>query len=316
MSPARCSICPKFSRCSVTEHRAHDCGCAACGTRTRAAFPEGVTAPAQYDKRIGAFVVTGLRLVRALPGSRCQLFRGTSDSSSWSTGKSPIWQPWCRMPPRGRRRGGVPGSPSAVVPGAHETSVRDQLDKVGVTMSLPTGTNGGAGVELTRHRPGARPIALCLPAGLGRHSGSDNVLSCSQAACPSNCGWSCGLDAGQAQRVDPDRLGHPAGDPADGHRRVSADLLRGPHYTLGETVTTLAYLNRYIVTSDYGPLIAPRTPGYAGCCARLPPWGNYRQCSRPTLSRKRQSKPENRRSAVRGTCSTIRSARCPRSPKG
>ena len=38
---------------------------------------------------------------------------------------------------------------------------------------------------------------------------------------------------------------------------VSADLLRGPHYTLGETVTTLAYLNRYIVTSDYGPFIAP-----------------------------------------------------------
>ena len=28
----------------VTEHRAHDCRCAACGTQTRAAFPEGVTA--------------------------------------------------------------------------------------------------------------------------------------------------------------------------------------------------------------------------------------------------------------------------------
>jgi transposase len=41
----------------VTEHRAHDCRCAACGTQTRAAFPEGVTAPVQYGKRIGAFVL-------------------------------------------------------------------------------------------------------------------------------------------------------------------------------------------------------------------------------------------------------------------
>ena len=41
----------------VTEHRAHDCRCAACGAQTRAAFPEGVTAPVQYGKRIGAFVV-------------------------------------------------------------------------------------------------------------------------------------------------------------------------------------------------------------------------------------------------------------------
>jgi transposase len=41
----------------VTEHRAHDCRCAACGTQTRAGFPEGVTAPVQYGKRIGAFVL-------------------------------------------------------------------------------------------------------------------------------------------------------------------------------------------------------------------------------------------------------------------
>ena len=41
----------------VTEHRAHGCRCAACGTQTRAAFPEGVTAPVQYGKRIGAFVL-------------------------------------------------------------------------------------------------------------------------------------------------------------------------------------------------------------------------------------------------------------------
>src|SRR5664280_2939200 len=36
----------------VTEHRAHDCQCAACGVRTRAAFPEGVNAPVQYGQRI------------------------------------------------------------------------------------------------------------------------------------------------------------------------------------------------------------------------------------------------------------------------
>jgi transposase len=41
----------------VTEHRAHGCRCAACGTQTRAAFPEAVTAPVQYGKRIGAFVL-------------------------------------------------------------------------------------------------------------------------------------------------------------------------------------------------------------------------------------------------------------------
>src|SRR5271167_4775797 len=41
----------------VTEHRAHDCRCAACGTQTRGMFPDGVTAPVQYGKRIGAFVL-------------------------------------------------------------------------------------------------------------------------------------------------------------------------------------------------------------------------------------------------------------------
>ena len=41
----------------VTEHRAHDCRCAACGAQTRAAFPAGVTAPVQYGARIAAFVV-------------------------------------------------------------------------------------------------------------------------------------------------------------------------------------------------------------------------------------------------------------------
>jgi transposase len=41
----------------VTEHRAHDCQCAACGTKTRALFPDGVNAPVQYGARITAFVI-------------------------------------------------------------------------------------------------------------------------------------------------------------------------------------------------------------------------------------------------------------------
>jgi transposase len=41
----------------VTEHRAHTCRCAKCGTQSRAAFPEGVTAPVQYGPRIASIVV-------------------------------------------------------------------------------------------------------------------------------------------------------------------------------------------------------------------------------------------------------------------
>ena len=41
----------------VTEHRAHGCRCTACGSQTRAAFPDWVSAPVQYGKRIGAFVL-------------------------------------------------------------------------------------------------------------------------------------------------------------------------------------------------------------------------------------------------------------------
>jgi transposase len=41
----------------VTEHRAHQCQCTACGARTRAAFPAGVNAPVQYGARIAAWVV-------------------------------------------------------------------------------------------------------------------------------------------------------------------------------------------------------------------------------------------------------------------
>ena len=41
----------------VTEHRAHGCRCTACGSQTRAAFPDWVIAPVQYGQRIAAFVV-------------------------------------------------------------------------------------------------------------------------------------------------------------------------------------------------------------------------------------------------------------------
>jgi transposase len=41
----------------VTEHRAHACRCAKCGTETRAAFPENVSAPVQYGPRIAGIVV-------------------------------------------------------------------------------------------------------------------------------------------------------------------------------------------------------------------------------------------------------------------
>ena len=41
----------------VTEHRAHVCTCARCGTKTSAAFPDGVNAPVQYGPRIMAIVV-------------------------------------------------------------------------------------------------------------------------------------------------------------------------------------------------------------------------------------------------------------------
>jgi transposase len=41
----------------VTEHRAHGCRCAGCGAQTRAAFPDGVSAPVQYGPRIGAIVL-------------------------------------------------------------------------------------------------------------------------------------------------------------------------------------------------------------------------------------------------------------------
>lgn len=41
----------------VTEHRAHQCRCTACGAQTRATFPEQVSAPVQYGPRIAAVVL-------------------------------------------------------------------------------------------------------------------------------------------------------------------------------------------------------------------------------------------------------------------
>lgn len=41
----------------TTEHRAYRCRCAGCGASTRAAFPEGVTAPVQYGPRLAASLV-------------------------------------------------------------------------------------------------------------------------------------------------------------------------------------------------------------------------------------------------------------------
>ena len=38
---------------------------------------------------------------------------------------------------------------------------------------------------------------------------------------------------------------------------VAPDLLRGPHYQLGPTVGTFAFMNHYMVTSDYGRFTAP-----------------------------------------------------------
>ena len=48
---------PKPQPIEVTEHRAHCCQCANCGKRTESAFPQEVTAPAQYGANIAALAV-------------------------------------------------------------------------------------------------------------------------------------------------------------------------------------------------------------------------------------------------------------------
>ncbi len=53
----------------VTEHRGHPCLCAACGTVTTAAFPNGVSAPVQYGPRITAWV-TYLLHAQFIPENR------------------------------------------------------------------------------------------------------------------------------------------------------------------------------------------------------------------------------------------------------
>jgi transposase len=60
---------PEPAPLTVTEHRAHDCLCANCGTSTRGTFPDGINAPVQYGPRITAFV-TYLQHYQLLPEGR------------------------------------------------------------------------------------------------------------------------------------------------------------------------------------------------------------------------------------------------------
>jgi transposase len=82
-APAKAGVfdLPEPQPLLVTEHRAHDCRCAACGAQTRAAFPEGVTAPVQYGKRIGAFVVYLLHY-QLLPEQRLAALRVRLESQT------------------------------------------------------------------------------------------------------------------------------------------------------------------------------------------------------------------------------------------
>jgi len=48
---------PQPQSIQVSEHRAHSCCCPQCGTQTQAAFPDEVTAAAQYGAYLGALVV-------------------------------------------------------------------------------------------------------------------------------------------------------------------------------------------------------------------------------------------------------------------
>ena len=59
----------------VTEHRAHSCVCAACGTQTRAHFPGHVKAPVQYGARIAGIVVYLLHF-QMLPEKRLTTLMG------------------------------------------------------------------------------------------------------------------------------------------------------------------------------------------------------------------------------------------------
>ena len=64
---------PKPQPALVTEHRAHSCRCARCGKKTESAFPEDVTAPAQYGANTSALVVY-LQAWNLIPEDRVAAF--------------------------------------------------------------------------------------------------------------------------------------------------------------------------------------------------------------------------------------------------
>src|SRR5271169_2725440 len=77
--------------------------------------------------------------------------------------------------------------------------------------------------------------------------------------------------------------------------RATADvvppaLLHGPHYQLGPTVRTFAFMNQYSVTSDYGPFSPP--PGCAGWSGRSLQSPNCKRSIRAMRSPRRRSRPE------------------------
>ncbi len=85
----------------VTEHQAWGCRCQQCGQLTRAAFPEGVTAPVQYGPRIAATAVY-LQNAHFLPEDRlAEIFRdlfGVALCAATLAGMSrkaaQVWRSW------------------------------------------------------------------------------------------------------------------------------------------------------------------------------------------------------------------------------
>jgi transposase len=60
---------PEPQPLEVTEHRAHTCVCTGCSTKTTGAFPNAVTAPAQYGNRLASLAVY-LQIQHHLPEER------------------------------------------------------------------------------------------------------------------------------------------------------------------------------------------------------------------------------------------------------
>ncbi len=85
----------------VTEHQAWGCRCQQCGQLTRAAFPEGVSAPVQYGPRIAALAVY-LQNAHFLPEDRlAEIFRdlfGVALCAATLAGMSrktaQVWRSW------------------------------------------------------------------------------------------------------------------------------------------------------------------------------------------------------------------------------